>query len=273
MHVIGKDILIPAHGVYWPIMLHALGFQDDEIPPLLVHGFLNIAGAKMSKTLGNTVDPNALADNYGAETLRYYLMSDVSTGRDADFSVDRLVLRYNEDLAKNLGNLLNRTLNMAHKYRGGKLAKFQHPGSTSVEALANSYVALYQERFDGIVTQHDGTRTQGDAYQIHSALSAAFDFASHCNQFIENEKPWALAKDPEQATRLDAVLYHLADSLRILAILISPVLPRAAAGIFAQLGWDKPFSLAGATWGGLPDGHTLGAATPLFPRIDSPATS
>jgi methionyl-tRNA synthetase len=259
-HVIGKDILIPAHGVYWPIILHALGFADEQIPPLLVHGFLNIAGAKMSKSLGNIIDPNTLADTYGAETLRYYLMSDVSTGRDADFSVDRLLLRYNEDLAKNLGNLLNRTLNMAAKYRGGKLAKFQHPGAVSVEALVNSHVALYVDRFEGVVTQHDGTRTPGDPYQIHSALTAAFDLASHCNQFIENEKPWALAKDPEQATRLDAVLYHLADSL----------LPRAAAGICAQLNWERPPSLADAAWGGLPDGHQLGAATPLFPRIEPP---
>jgi methionyl-tRNA synthetase len=160
---------------------------------------------------------------------------------------------------------------MAQKYRGGKLARFQHPGSASVESIANSYVTLYRERFDGIVTQHDGTRTAGDPYQIHLALAAAFDLASHCNQFIESEKPWALAKDPEQASRLDAALYHLADSLRILAILISPVLPRAAAGIFEQLGWKKPFLLADAAWGGLPDGHVLGVGVPLFPRLELPA--
>ena len=234
-HVIGKDILIPAHGVYWPIMLHALGFADDEIPPLLVHGWWNIAGEKMSKTLGNIVDPSALADRYGAEPLRYYLMSDISTGRDADFSEERLRLRYDEDLANNVGNLLNRTLNMAKKYREGRLSKFQHPGALPTEAAANLAVALYRDRFDGFVTQPDGTREPADPYQVHTALAAVFDLAAQCNQFIETERPWALAKNPDEAARLDAVLYHLADSLRIIAILLSPVLPRAARAICEQL--------------------------------------
>ena len=267
-HIIGKDIMSPAHGVYWPIMLHALGFADSQISPLLVHGFWNMGGAKMSKSLGNSADPNALADKYGPETLRHYLMSDIATGKDADFSEERLVMRSNEDLAKNLGNLLNRTLNMAAKYRSGKLAKFQHPGSTQLDAVVDGYVAVYRDRFDGFSAALDGTRENADPYQIHAALAAVFDLASHCNQFIENEKPWALAKDPELATRLDAVLYHLADSLRILAILLSPVLPKAAAGIAQQLNWERPFALAEAKWGGLPDGHQLGVGTPLFPRLE-----
>ena len=106
--------LIPAHGIYWPIMLHALGFPDEQMPTLLVHGWWNIAGAKMSKSLGNVVDPDVLVDKYGAEALRYYLMSDIVTGKDADFSEERLVETYNADLANSLGNLLNRTLNMVH---------------------------------------------------------------------------------------------------------------------------------------------------------------
>jgi methionyl-tRNA synthetase len=270
-HIIGKDIMIPAHGVYWPIMLHALGFADTKISPLLVHGFWNLGGAKMSKSVGNSADPAALTEKYGAETLRHYLMSDIATGKDADFSEERLVMRSNEDLAKNLGNLLNRTLNMAAKYRGGRLAKFQHSGDVRLDAVVEGYVAVYRDRLEGFVTTLQGVREKADPYQIHSALAAVFDLASHCNQFIENEKPWALAKDPEQAARLDAVLYHLADSLRILAILLSPVLPQAARGIAAQLNWDRPFALADAKWGGLPDGHQLGAGTPLFPRLDPPA--
>ncbi|HEV7401997.1 MAG TPA: methionine--tRNA ligase [Chthoniobacteraceae bacterium] len=269
-HIIGKDIMIPAHGVYWPIMLHALGFADTEISPLLVHGFWNMGGAKMSKSLGNSADPAALAEKYGAETLRHYLMSDIATGRDADFSEERLVMRSNEDLAKNLGNLLNRTLSMAAKYRSGRLAKFQHPGDVRLEAVVDNYVAIYRDRFEGFSTALDGTREKSDPYQIHSALGAVFDLASHCNQFIQNEQPWVLNADPEQATRLDAVLYHLADSLRILAILLSPVLPEAARGIAAQLNWDRPFALADAKWGGLPDGHQLGVGTPLFPKLEAP---
>src|SRR6266581_1002766 len=116
LQIIGKDILIPAHGIYWLIMLHAIGFPDEAIPQLLVHGWWNISGTKISKSAGNVVDPNALADKYGAEALRYYLMSDIATGKDADFSEERLIERFNSDLANNLGNLLNRTLNMTQKY-------------------------------------------------------------------------------------------------------------------------------------------------------------
>ena len=122
LQIIGKDILIPAHGIYWPIMLHALGFPDEQMPTLLVHGWWNIAGAKMSKSLGNVVDPDGLIDKYGAEAVRYYLMSDIVSGKDADFSEERLIERYNADLANSLGNLLNRTLNMAHRYRVGKVS-------------------------------------------------------------------------------------------------------------------------------------------------------
>jgi methionyl-tRNA synthetase len=255
LHVIGKDILIPAHGVYWPIMLKALGFSDDEIPPLLVHGWWNISGAKMSKSLGNIVDPDALAGKYGPETLRYYLMSDIATGRDADFSEERLVQRYNSDLANSLGNLLNRTLSMAAKYRDGVLALGDAEIRGRGDAESAARVAAYAAALD---------RFAPDA-----ALEAIGALATWCNGLVEETAPWKLAKDPAQAEKLDAVLYALAESLRIIAILISPVLPRAAAGIFAQLNWDKPFSLAEAQWGGLPGGHQLGKPSPLFPRIEA----
>ena len=114
LQIIGKDILVPAHGIYWLIMLHAIGFPDDQMPQLLVHGWWNLGGAKMSKSVGNIVDPFVLVDKYGSDALRYYLMSDIATGKDADFSEERLIERYNTDLANSLGNLLNRTLNMTH---------------------------------------------------------------------------------------------------------------------------------------------------------------
>src|SRR5438034_7275868 len=123
LQIIGKDILVPAHGIYWLIMLHAIGFPDDQMPQLLVHGWWNLGGAKMSKSAGNVIDPFVLADKYGAGAVRYYLMSDIATGQDADFAEERLVERYNADLANNLGNLVNRTLNMVHRYCEGSLRK------------------------------------------------------------------------------------------------------------------------------------------------------
>jgi methionyl-tRNA synthetase len=274
LHVIGKDIMIPAHGVYWPIMLKALGFSDDQIPPLLVHGWWNISGAKMSKSEGNVIDPDQLADKYGAETLRYYLMSDIATGKDSDFSEERLVQRYNTDLANSLGNLLNRTLSMAAKYRDGTLKSMlgatsvsdPPAGSSGIEAVA--IPAAFAAAVNLYVAELD-------VFKLDSGLTAALSIATLANRHIEVTAPWKLAKDPERAPMLDVVLYQLAESLRIIAILLYPVMPRAAHGIFDQLGWklaesgrSQRFSLADAEWGGLPDGHLLGPPTPLFPRIE-----
>jgi len=258
-HVIGKDILIPAHGVYWPIMLKALGFSDDDIPPLLVHGWWNIAGAKMSKSLGNIVDPDALADKYGAEALRYYLMSDIVTGKDSDFSEERLIQRYNTDLANNLGNLLNRTLSMAWKYRDGKVTSGSYDDEIFADIREKGGRQIAQEAFPHCM----------DEFDIDSALSLIRAYCGQCNELIEKSAPWKLAKEREQADRLSAVLYHLAEALRIIAILISPVLPNAAAQIFEQLNWSGPMALSEAIWGKLPVGHQLEKPVPLFPRIES----
>jgi methionyl-tRNA synthetase len=259
VHDIGKDILIPAHGVYWPVMLKALGFADEEMPTLLVHGWWNISGAKMSKSLGNSIDPDVLAERYGAEALRYYLMSDIVTGKDSDFSEERLIQRYNTDLANSLGNLVNRSLNMTQKYRDGKLSRANaDAGGSSYETQLESYRGAF-----------------GD-YRISDLLQAALEIATACNQEIDERKPWSLAKHPELASRLDEVLYRLAESLRIIAILVSPVVPRAAHGIFDQLNWkleesgkESRFRLVEAKWGGLPDSHVVGKPVPLFPRIEA----
>ena len=274
-HVIGKDILIPAHGIYWPVMLKALGFADDEMPTLLVHGWWNIAGAKMSKSTGNIVDPDALADKYGVEALRYYLMADIATGRDADFSEERLVQRYNTDLANSIGNLLNRTLNMALKYRDGKVSKPTDPERllTLVDPVEDSAINLVAlcgrqaARFCQLMDNHE----------VDKAINAAGLLSSYGNLLVEKAAPWNLIKEVKAGSdvagkQLDAVLYHLAESLRIIAILISPVLPKAAAGIFMQLNWTGPMTLDAAQWGGLPDGHVLGKPVPLFPRIEIPAS-
>ncbi len=254
LHVIGKDILVPAHGVYWPIMLRGLGFTDAQIPPLLVHGWWNISGAKMSKSLGNVVDPGVLADTYGAEAIRYYLMSDIATGKDADFSEERLVQRYNTDLANSLGNLLNRTLNMAWKYREGVVRSRDGSRQQKAREVATEVVEQYRISFE--------------TFAVNAALAHAGRLAVWCNGLVEESAPWKLAKDPAKADELDEVLHTLAESLRIVAILVSPVLPKAAAGICAQLNWNASCTLAEADWGGIPDGHQLGRPTPLFPRIE-----
>ncbi|MGI8481770.1 MAG: methionine--tRNA ligase [Chthoniobacterales bacterium] len=255
--VIGKDILIPAHGIYWMIMLHALGFSENDMPSLLVHGWWNIGGAKMSKSLGNVADPDALADKYGAEAVRYYLMSDIVTGRDADFSEERLVLRYNNDLANSLGNLLNRTLNMAQRYCGGSL---------EISDAAHPTLQTLKGEVQAVVNTYDNWTTN---FAVDAALTGAIFLAGRCNQIIERDAPWKLAKDSSRKSDLSALLYGLAEALRVIAILISPVTPKAARGIFSQLNWDKEFRFADVTWGGLPHGHVVGAPVPLFPRIET----
>src|SRR5438128_244889 len=271
LHVIGKDIMIPAHGIYWPIMLHALGFPDDQMPKLLVDGWWNISGAKMSKRLGNVVDPDALIDKFGAEAVRYYLMSDIVTGKDADFSEDRLVERYNSDLANKIGNLLNRTLTMAAKYctaglrtplrdviYGDPGAAYEGPFCRRIEVLTKRYNTY----FEGL-----------DQVDPCLAMMQPMEMAVQCNRFIEVKAPWKISSEAT-STRHD-VLYTLTESLRIIAILISPVLPKAAHGISDQLNWkmelsgkEERFRLEDAKWGGLPDGHVVGKPVPLFPRIE-----
>jgi methionyl-tRNA synthetase len=273
LQIIGKDILIPAHGIYWLIMLHAIGFPDEAMPQLLVHGWWNLGGAKMSKTAGNVIDPFVLADKYGAEALRYYLMSDIATGKDADFSEERLVERYNADLANSLGNLLNRTLNMVDRYRKGvlshKMEFFSRGGEPlelpDISEAPKFILAKAIEQYCDALSRHD----------VSGAMRAAIDLSASCNGFVERHQPWKLAKDSSKAAVLDGVLYQLAEALYIVAILIWPVLPKAAHGIFDQLNWkielsgrEERFRLDDAKWGGLPDGHTVGKPVPLFPRIE-----
>jgi methionyl-tRNA synthetase len=252
LQIIGKDILVPAHGIYWLIMLHAIGFPDDQMPQLLVHGWWNLGGAKMSKSAGNIVDPLVLAGKYGAEALRYYLMSDIATGQDADFAEERLIERYNADLANSLGNLLNRTLNMVHRYRDGAVRRAG--GDSPLAAQATD-----------LVRQYDSAMSRSE---VHAAITRLVAFATTCNTYVEMTAPWKLAKDPDRSDALDHVLFVLAESLRILAILISAILPNAAREVFYQLNVHNEYKLSDATWGGLPEKHHLGKPVPLFPRIE-----
>ena len=270
LQIIGKDILVPAHGIYWLIMLHAIGFPNNQMPQLLVHGWWNLGGAKMSKSAGNVVDPNALVEKYGTEAVRYYLMDRITTGQDADFSEKFLVSYHNWDLADQLGNLLNRTLNMVHRYRDGIIRR------VNPEDLPENDLQKELRNWSGDGNEFEaGMKLFLEGFNPRSWLNAAMARVVGCNGLVEMSAPWKLAKDEQQEKLLDAVLYHLAESLRIIAIWISPVLPKAAHGIFDQLNWkmelsgkEERFSLADAEWGRLPDGHVVGKPIPLFPRIE-----
>ncbi len=252
-HVIGKDILVPAHGIYWPIMLKAAGFEI--MPKLLVHGWWNLGGAKVSKSAGNVVDPDVLADRYGPEALRYYLMRDIATGQDADFNEERLRARYNADLANDLGNLVNRTVSMGRRYRGGTLAAA--PADKSEDAVALEALGTeVAKRFDAAM----------ETYQVHAALEAVWELIAATNGFVESSAPWKLAKDPAQAGRLDEVLAVLVEASRLATALAHPVLPVSSDRLLNQLGF--PGNLT-TSWGALGAGHQLGEPSPVFPRLDA----
>ena len=252
-HIIGKDILVPAHGIYWPIMLHAMGFSDEELPRLLVHGWWNVAGAKMSKSLGNVIDPDLLADKYGTDALRYYLMRDNVVGQDSDFSEERLLVRHNSDLANGLGNLVNRIISMSQRYRAGILTPAS-VGDADLEALrqlAGSAINRYREAFE--------------RFEVQNAIEAVWELVTRANTLVEQKAPWKLAKQPEHAELLDAVLYALAETGRLISLMMSPVTPRSSAGILEQLQSETACRLE---WGGLPSGHRLGTPYPIFPKIE-----
>ena len=318
LHVIGKDIMVPAHGIYWPIMLHALGFPDDQMPTLLVHGWWNISGAKMSKSLGNVIDPASgtqeleprlrialekfntgkvkknqqqmteseivqISHRCAVDAFRYYLMSDIVTGNDADFFKDRLITRYNAELANSIGNLTSRAIDMMCRYLGGALTSRE---DAKLKGSFRGVVASYKNFMNryivgGRVPVSQTDSGLGEDLDVPvdkpiGALGNVHILAQFSNRIIERTAPWELAKDPDKRPGIEKVLYTVAESLRLIAILISPVLPKAAHGIFDQLNWkmelsgkEERFSLADAEWGGLPDGHVVGKPVPLFPRIET----
>jgi methionyl-tRNA synthetase len=257
VHIIGKDILVPAHGIYWLCMLHAMGFPDELIPRLLVHGWWNIRGEKMSKSLGNIVDPAELAEKFGVEALRYYLVRDIVTGKDSDFDLDRLVMLYNTELANELGNLCNRALNMSQRFtegiitRGGPFANADLELQTSLAEATDAY------------------RAAMDEFDVSKGLEALGRHVVHCNQYAERMKPWELNKDPEKKDRLATVLQHLAESVAHCAVMLSPVLPDAAAKLAAQLNLPHltETGLSDLHWGLIPEGHVIGKPKPVFPKI------
>ncbi len=270
VHIIGKDILIPAHGIYWYIMLHAAGLKDEEMPKLLVHGFWNLEGRKYSKSEAveakplkvlKDLTPHGIADSVGKDGLRYFLLAEMTTGQDADLSEERILTRYNKDLADILGNLLNRTLNMARKYLNGVLVNTTH-GSEMHQALRAAVTAL-----SGRAAEHMS------AWQIHKVLADVIDTARLANEFIDKTAPFKLAKDPANADAVASIMGHVIETLAHLSIILSPAIPSTATRIQEQLGWSPPagFTLADLKWGLLPAGHTIGQPQPLFPKVLPPA--
>jgi methionyl-tRNA synthetase len=256
LQIIGKDILIPAHGVYWPIMLFALGL---ELPKhLLVHGWW-MKGRKISKSdAGSLVYTAPYVEKFGPDALRYYLLRDMVMGHDAEFTDERFETRYTGDLGKKLGNLVQRTLKMIHSYRAGVIPNYDGFHLTEVDAALRS---------DAVVDEY---RRHVDAFAPHLALQAVWDFIGQANEYIEKTQPFKLAKDPAQAKRLDVILALLAESLRRLSVLIQAALPFTAAKIRAQMQLTAgPVRLEEARFGNSLRGHAIGEPVVLFPMIET----
>jgi methionyl-tRNA synthetase len=260
LQIIGKDILIPAHGVYWPIMLLALGL--DLPKHLLVHGFWTNSGAKISKSNAKSlIDPVPYVEKFGPDALRYFVLREMVLGQDADFSDERFETRYTGDLGKKLGNLIQRTLKMIHSYRAGVIPNYD--GFHLVEEFDAPL------RSDKVV--EDYKRAVGE-FAPHLALQAVWELVGQANEYIEKTQPFKLAKDPAQAKRLDVILALLAESLRRLSVLVEAALPFTAAKIRAQLNLpDHPVRLEEALFGNSLRGHAIGTPVVIFPPIDKPA--
>jgi methionyl-tRNA synthetase len=269
-HVIGKDILIPAHGIYWPVMLHAIGLPDDQMPKILAHGFWNIDGRKYSKseavevkptTVIEDFDPNSIADVVGTDGLRYFLLAEMKTGQDCDLTEERLLFRYNKELADILGNLLNRTLNMARKYLDGVLVASAHDDDLH-RALRLAVTALPSR---ALAHMRD--------WQISEVLADGIAVARQANEFIDKTAPFKLAKDPANAPVVASIMRHVVEAVAHLSVLLCPAIPATAKRIQAQLAWVAPdnFKLNDLKWGLLADGHRLGEPQPLFPKVLPPA--
>jgi methionyl-tRNA synthetase len=256
LQIIGKDILVPAHGVYWLIMLFALGY---ELPRhLLVHGFWTNSGAKISKSnVKSLVDPVPYVEKYGPDALRYFVLREMTLGQDADFSDERFETRYQGDLGKKLGNLVQRTLSMIGRYREGRVPSYDGFHLQPIDEALRS---------DLVVEEY--TRAV-DQFAPHLALQAVWELVQRANQYVEETAPFKLAKDPAQAKRLDAVLAHLAEAVRRLSVLIQAALPFTAEKIRVQLQLPAgPVPLGEARFGNSLRNHTIGQPAVLFPPIE-----
>jgi methionyl-tRNA synthetase len=257
IHVLGKDV-IRFHAVYWPAML--LSAQVPLPTTVLVHGFITSGGQKMSKSLGNVIDPAQVAADYGVEALRYFLLREISPFSDSDFTLERFLRTCNTDLADQLGNLLNRTINMLQRYTESAVPRFNPPTAAEQPLIAQA------RALPGLVD------AAVRAYCSNEALAAIWELVGTANRYVAETEPWSLAKarqagNQEAARRLDTVLYTLAETLRLMAHLLVPFLPETAAKITAQLGIaldDNAPWADGTTWGQLASGTRVQPGPLLF---------
>jgi methionyl-tRNA synthetase len=251
VHLIGKDIL-KFHAVIWPAMLMAAGI---EVPRRVgIHGFLLLGEHKMSKSLGNVIEPFQVADLYGADALRFYLLREVSFGSDGEVSPEAFETRYTTELANEYGNLASRTVAMIDRYRDGVVPSPSSTASIAVE-------------FDGLA---EALRERLERLEITAALDEVWRRIKLLNRYVQEEQPWQLAKDEGQSDRLDEVLYTLAEGLRVVSVLLHPFMPESAERLLAALG-QEDLSLELARFGAVSGGATVGDVGQLFPRVEAEA--
>jgi methionyl-tRNA synthetase len=249
VHLIGKDIL-KFHAVIWPAMLMAAGI---EVPRrVTIHGFLLLGEHKMSKSLGNVIEPFQVADLYGPDALRFYLLREVSFGADGDVSPEGFETRYTTELANEYGNLASRTLAMIDRYRDGAV-----PDAAPPEVLAGE--------FEGLV---EAVRDALDRVEITVALDEIWRRIKLLNRYVQDEQPWQLSKDESQAARLDEVLYGLAEGLRVVSVLLHPFMPTSAERLLEALG-RPDLLLEDARFGAVGGGASIGELGQLFPRVEA----
>lgn len=251
VHVMAKDI-IKFHGVYWPAMLMAHG---SELPArMFVHGYLLMDGEKMSKSLGNVLDPNKVVDLYGSDALRFYCFREVSFGNDGSISTEGFETRYNSELANEYGNLASRSLAMINKYRDGIVPA--RPETVGLE-----------DDFGGAT---DNLVRRVDALELTAALEDIWSLVRRLNRFVEERAPWQLAKDESASDELDATLYGLAEGLRVVSILLHPWIPKSTLTLLTALGHEtQTGDLAVATFGAGDGGFKVEQIAPLFPKLET----
>ena len=254
-HVIGKDILVPPHAVYWPIMLHAAGIPLPQ--GLIAHGWWMQRGAKMSKSTGNALNPLDLVTEFGADAFRYFLIREMNVGQDSDFTREQFLVRYNSELANNLGNLVNRTLNMTTRFAGGVL-----PAAEIMEDTEKELQALWETTRAEVVPLCE-------SFQFHTALERAMNFVTATNAYIEKRAPWKLGKSAEAKDQalLRTSLATMAEALRLAVALIQHVTPATTEKINAVLGYTPGTIWRDElVWGAKLTGAKVAGALVLFPR-------
>jgi methionyl-tRNA synthetase len=253
LQLVGKDIT-KFHAIIWPAMLLAL---DIAMPKLVYgHGFVSVGALKMSKTVGNVVDPREIAATYTPDALRYYLMRDIPFGKDGDFTTEAFETRIDADLANNLGNALNRLLPILEKQFDGLIQADNGLGAGSLKADA--------------ARTAETVAAQMDAMAPHEAIAAIWQFANAINKHVDTSAPWALAKDPEKRDELAGVLTSCLEALRQVAILAWPVIPNLSAKIWSQLGLSADLASqrwSDLAWGGLSAGTKVNRQGPIYPRV------